>query len=111
MTATSSRLVELGPDDALVPDWCGVWAADGLLARPDDPPRPPSDHVALGRQLTGPGGSRDGTHRAAVLDDAVVGALRFILPTKDNPTMAVVDVAVHPDHRRRGVARRCSSGV
>jgi GNAT superfamily N-acetyltransferase len=50
-----------------------------------------------------PGGSRDGTHRAAVVDDTVVGALRLLLPTKDNPTVAVVDVAVHPEHRRRGI--------
>ena len=50
-----------------------------------------------------PGGSRDGTHRAAVVEGGVVGALRLLLPTRDNPTVAVVDVAVHPDHRRRGV--------
>jgi GNAT superfamily N-acetyltransferase len=50
-----------------------------------------------------PGGSRDGTHRAAVVGGRVVGALRLLLPTKDNPTVAVVDVAAHPEHRRRGI--------
>ena len=76
---------------------------DQRADRPDEQPRPASDHVALGHQLVDPGGSRDGTHRAAVVDGGVVGALRLILPTKDNPTVAIVDVAVHPEHRRRGI--------
>ncbi len=96
-------LVELGPDDALFADWCEVWAASQRADRPDEPPRPASDHVALGRQLVDPGGSRDGTHRAAVVDGGVVGALRLILPTRDNTTVAMVDVGVHPRHRRRGI--------
>jgi GNAT superfamily N-acetyltransferase len=97
------RLVELGPDDDLFAAWYEVWAASHRADRPDQPPRPMSDHVSLGRQLVAPGGSRDGTHRAAVLDGAVVGALRLILPTRDNPTVALVDVAVHPTHRRQGI--------
>ena len=96
-------LVELGPDDALFAAWCEVWAAGQRVDRPDESPRPASDHVALGRQLVSPGGSRDGTHRAAVVDGGVVGALRLLFPTKDNPTVAIVDVAVHPEHRRRGI--------
>jgi GNAT superfamily N-acetyltransferase len=95
--------VELGPDDALFPAWCEVLAASQRADRPEEPPRPASDHVALGRQLVAPGGSRDGTHRAAVVDGGVAGALRLLLPMKDNPTVAVVDVAVHPEHRRRGI--------
>jgi GNAT superfamily N-acetyltransferase len=99
----SPDLVELGPDDDLFSAWCEVWSASQRAERPDESPRPASDHVALGRQLVAPGGSRDGTHRAAVVDGGVVGALRLLLPTKDNPTVAVVDVAVHPQHRRRGI--------
>jgi GNAT superfamily N-acetyltransferase len=101
----SLGLFELGPDDDLFPAWCDVWAASQLADRPDETPRPASDHVALGRQLVGPGGSRDGTHRAAVVDGGVAGALRLLLPTKDNLTVAIVDVAVHPDHRCRGIGR------
>ncbi|WP_116450513.1 GNAT family N-acetyltransferase [Blastococcus litoris] len=99
----TSRLVELGPDDALFADWCAVWAAASLAERPDEPPRPAADHVAIGRELLTAGGSRTGTHRAAVVDGAVAGALRLILPTRDNTTVAIVDVAVHPAHRRRGL--------
>jgi GNAT superfamily N-acetyltransferase len=33
----------------------------------------------------------------------VVGALRLLLPVRDNTTVAHVDLAVHPGHRRRGV--------
>jgi GNAT superfamily N-acetyltransferase len=95
--------VELGPDDALFRAWCEVWAAGQRLDRRDESPRPASEHVALARQLVTPGGSRDGTHRAAVVDGVVVGALRLLLPMKDNPTVAIVDVAVHPDSRRRGI--------
>jgi len=97
------RLIELGPDDALFPDWCGVWAAAQLADRPDEAPRTATDHVALGRELLSDGGSRTGTHRAAVVDGAVAGALRLILPLRDNGTVAIVDLAVHPDHRRRGI--------
>ena len=103
MPSLSFDIVELGPDDALFPAWCEVWAAGQRVDRPEESPRPASDHVALGRQLVRPGGSRDGTHRAAVADGGVVGALRLLLPTKDNPTVAVVDVAVHPGTRRRGL--------
>ncbi|TFV91063.1 GNAT family N-acetyltransferase [Blastococcus sp. CT_GayMR16] len=103
MPSPALELVELGPDDGLFAAWCEVWAATERADRPDESPRPASDHVALGRQLVSPGGSRDGTHRAAVVDGGVVGALRLLLPTKDNPTVAVVDVAVHPEHRRRGI--------
>lgn len=105
MPSPSISLVELGPDDVLFPAWCDVWAATQRADRPDESPRPATDHVALGRQLVSPGGSRDGTHRAAVVDGGVVGALRLLLPTKDNPTVAVIDVAVHPGHRRRGIGR------
>jgi GNAT superfamily N-acetyltransferase len=97
------RIDQIGPDDEGFPAWCEVWAAGQRADRPDDPPRPASDHVALGRQLVAPGGSREGTHRAAVVDGAVVGALRLILPVQDNTTVAVLDVAVHPEHRRRGI--------
>jgi GNAT superfamily N-acetyltransferase len=100
---TSARLVELGPDDALFAAWCDVWAAAETADRPGEPPRPAGEHVALARQLVGPGGSRDGTHRAAVVGGDVVGALRLLFPLRDNTTVAVVDLAVHPGHRRRGI--------
>jgi GNAT superfamily N-acetyltransferase len=103
VTLSAAHLVELGPDDALFPVWCEVWAAGQRVDRPDEPPRPASDHVALGRQLVSPGGSRTGTHRAVVVGEAVVGALRLIMPLLDNTTVAFVDVGVHPDHRRRGL--------
>jgi GNAT superfamily N-acetyltransferase len=98
-----SRLIELGPDDALFRDWCAVWAATQLADRPDEAPRSAAEHVALGHELVADGGSRTGTHRAAVVDGAVAGALRLILPLRDNVTVAILDLAVHPDHRRRGI--------
>ena len=96
-------ILELGPDDDAFAQWCEVWSASQLADRPDEQPRPAGDHIALGRALVTPGGSRDGTHRAAVVDGAVVGALRVLLPLRDNPTLAVLDVAVNPAHRRRGI--------
>lgn len=103
MTTVDVRLADIGPDDAAFAQWCGVWAAGELLDRPDEPPRPVQEHVALGRELVRPGGSRGGTHRAAFIGDDVVGALRLILPLRDNTRVAFVDVAVHPEHRRRGI--------
>jgi GNAT superfamily N-acetyltransferase len=97
------QIVQTGPDDARFPAWCEVWAATQRADRPDEPPRPARDHVALGRRLATPGGSMAGTHRAAVADGGVVGALRLLLPVRDNTTVAYVDLAVHPAARRRGV--------
>ena len=97
------RLIQIDPDDRLFLDWCGVWAAAQLADRPGEAPRGAADHVALGRELLADGGSRTGTHRAAVVDGAVAGALRLILPLRDNGTVAIVDLAVHPAHRRRGL--------
>ena len=95
--------MQTGPDDARFPTWCEVWAATQRADRPDEEPRPVRDHVALGRRLATPGGSMAGTHRAAVADGGVVGALRLLLPVRDNTTVAYVDLAVHPVARRRGV--------
>ncbi|MGY1624073.1 GNAT family N-acetyltransferase [Geodermatophilus sp. SYSU D00965] len=103
MTSTCAHLVELDPDDARFPAWCAVWAAVESADRPGELPRPAVEHVALGRQLVAPGGSRDGTHRAAVAGGDVVGALRLLLPLRENTTVAVVDLAVHPAHRRQGI--------
>ncbi|RBY85494.1 GNAT family N-acetyltransferase [Blastococcus sp. TF02A-30] len=103
MTCSPVRLVEVGPDDDLFAGWCAVWSAAQVADRPDEAPRPAADHVALARQLVEPGGSRGGTHRAALAGADVVGALRLLLPLLDNPTVAFVDVAVQPAHRRRGV--------
>ncbi|MBM7806496.1 GNAT superfamily N-acetyltransferase [Geodermatophilus bullaregiensis] len=97
------QIVRTGPDDERFTAWCQVWAATQRAERPDEEPRPASDHVALGRRLTTPGGSTGGTHRAAVADGTVVGALRVLLPVRDNTSVAHVDVAVHPATRRRGV--------
>ena len=102
MSGPAVHLVETCPDDALFASWCDVWAASQRADRPGERPRAAVEHVALARQLLAPGGSRDGTHRAALVDGVVVGALRLLLPLRDNPTVAVVDLAVAPDARRRG---------
>src|SRR4051794_39901235 len=68
VTSPVPALLELGPDDDLFPAWCDVWAATQLADRPGEAPRPAAEHVVLGRQLVEPGGSRDGSHRAAVVD-------------------------------------------
>jgi len=103
MSSPTVDVLETRPDDVLFAAWCDVWAASSRAERPDERPRPASEHVALGRQLLAPGGSRDGTHRAGVVDGEVAGALRLILPVRDNPTVAVLDLAVSPAHRGRGV--------
>lgn len=106
MSTPEVEVVETRPDDHLFGAWCAVWAASERADRPDEPARAVSEHVALGRQLLSPGGSRDGTHRAAVVGGTVVGALRLLLPLRDNPTLAVLDLAVAPDARRRGTGTR-----
>ena len=97
------QLLETAKDDERFAAWCEVWASSQRFDRPDELPRPASDHVALGRRLVTPGGSMGGTHRAAVAGDTVVGALRLLMPVLDNTAVAYVDLAVHPEHRRRGI--------
>ncbi|MGY1679191.1 GNAT family N-acetyltransferase [Geodermatophilus sp. SYSU D01176] len=97
------QILRTGPDDELFAAWCEVWAASQRADRPDEPPRPARDHVAVACRLVTPGGSMAGTHRAAVDDGTVVGALRLLLPVRDNVAVAHVGLAVHPDHRRRGI--------
>ena len=106
MSTPRATVVETTPDDDLFGPWCAVWEAAQRADRPDEAPRPASEHVALARQLLAAGGSRDGTHRAAVVDGVVVGALRLLLPLRDNPTVAVLDLAVDPAARRRGTGSR-----
>lgn len=43
---------------------------------------------------------------AAVEAGTVVGALGLVMPVHDNPRLVVVNLAVHPDHRRRGLGSR-----
>jgi GNAT superfamily N-acetyltransferase len=103
VSAPTLRLLEVGPDDDAFAAWCDVWAAVETADRPDQPPRPAREHEVLARRLLEPGGSRVGTHRAALLGEEVVGVLRLLLPLRDNTSVALVDLAVHPDHRRRGI--------
>lgn len=97
------QLQEISPEDGGFLAWCEVWAAGERLDRPGQPERPVSNHLALGRALVAPGGSRDGAHWTAMVDGRLAGALRVILPMQDNLRLAVVDVAVHPDYRRQGL--------
>ncbi|NEK59605.1 hypothetical protein GCU56_17245 [Geodermatophilus sabuli] len=48
------HLLEIGPDDERFAAWCEVWAATQRADRPEDPPRPASDHRALARRLLAP---------------------------------------------------------
>ena len=100
MTVPAARIVDLGPDDDLFPAWCEVWAAAQHDDRPDDPRRPAREHVALGGELVAPGGSRDGVHRAAVVEGAVAGALRVLLPLKDNTSVAFRQQHAHGGGQR-----------
>src|SRR3712207_9571807 len=56
-----TEIYTLSLHDAL-PIWCEVWAPGQRADRPDELPRPASDHVALGRRLVAPGGSRSEEH-------------------------------------------------
>ena len=100
---TALQLVDVMPDTDTFTGWCEVLAASARAERPDDPPRLAAEHLAVTRDLLAPGGSRDGVLRAAVVDGAVVGAARVVLPLQDNLQVASVDLAVAPEHRRQGV--------
>lgn len=86
--------------------WFEPWAQAlrvGLVDGRDDPPMwHPEERLA---SLRRPSSSFATAVVAAVHSDEVLGGARLLLPRRDNTTLAMVELAVEPRHRRRGVAR------
>ena len=102
-TTDGVQIADTAPGGDRFAEWCAVWAHAELHDRPAEPARAALEHEALARELLAPGSARSGAHRALLDDDGrVVGALRLICPERDNTSLAVVDLAVLPDARRRG---------
>ncbi|MCW2681134.1 MAG: GCN5-related N-acetyltransferase [Frankiales bacterium] len=96
------EVVELDPkDDAAFAQWFAVVEASDLLERPDDPSW--LQHEQQRASLSDEDNRK--VMLAAVQDGAVVGAARMELPQKDNEHLCEAVLVVHPDARRRGIAR------
>ncbi|WP_239082198.1 GNAT family N-acetyltransferase [Actinoplanes teichomyceticus] len=92
------------PDDAAeneLADYYQLALADARTERPDDPE--PTYEAAIGRLRTPLTALGRCVHRAAYADGRLVGLISAGLPEDENVEQAVVDVKVHPDHRRRGI--------
>lgn len=104
MSTMSIRVVPvttLDPAQAeLARAWNDVFVASAVAVLGDD-------HDAwsmVSRRAREASPQWDRRYLAALDDqDAVVGAADVSMPTRDNPTLALVELDVHPDHRRRGV--------
>lgn len=87
-------------DDTALAAWQAAMAA-GLGAGRDDPPILSLDDVRA--TYRAPETSYLHEAYAAVDGEAVVGTGNLSAPLRDNPRYADVEVAVPPEHRRRGV--------
>ena len=92
-----------GLDDSqrdLFTRWAEVYAASGCAVFGDE-------HTAWGadelRELERNPHRRTIAAAAVQPDGEVAGAVLVVLRTRENPRVAFLSLAVHPDHRRRGV--------
>ncbi len=90
-------------DDADFAAFFAVFAAATELSRPGEPSW--LRHEEQVRSVAGLGADADTARHCLTVRDGgqVVGAVRLELPQRDNLHVCEFDLAVHPDHRRRGV--------
>jgi GNAT superfamily N-acetyltransferase len=87
--------------DADLADLHALVAAVAALDRPHDPAPVAADLAARLRHSERP--DRRMIHLVARTAAGVVGCASIWLPLLDNLTMALADIRVHPDQRRRGI--------
>lgn len=80
--------------------WNGVFVASAVAVLGDD-----HDVWSMSSRRAREASPEWDRHYLAALDEngVVVGAADLSMPTRDNPTLALVELDVHPEHRRRGV--------
>jgi GNAT superfamily N-acetyltransferase len=86
--------------DADVADLFAVQAAVAAADRPADPPPQPEDLAATVRSVRT---DRRRPHFVARDGDTAVGGAVLWMSLVDNTHLGMLDLRVHPDHRRRGV--------
>ncbi|MEV0645313.1 GNAT family N-acetyltransferase [Phytomonospora sp. NPDC050363] len=87
-------------DDAVFNAWHAA-ASEGVGAGRHDPPLYSAAQSAVAYRATD--GPYDYELYGAVVDGEIVGTVRVELPKHDNRTLADIEVAVVPAHRRRGI--------
>ncbi|MEV4626675.1 GNAT family N-acetyltransferase [Micromonospora sp. NPDC049523] len=97
---TSPFTADDATEDELA-DYYGLVLADARAERPDDP-EPTYDSV-IGRLRTPFTALGRCVHTAAYVDGTLVGLISAGLPEDENVEQAILDVKVHPEHRRRGI--------
>ena len=101
MAARIVPVTTLDPDPAavaLAQRWNDVFVASTVATMGDD-----HDAWSMASRRAREGStSWDHRYLAGVADGTVVAAGEIVLPRRDNLTLALIDLAVHPDHRRRG---------
>jgi GNAT superfamily N-acetyltransferase len=100
------RVDQLDPrDDAAFDEWFAVVEAADALARPGEPGSLRQEEQQLSLDALRPGSDSCHVLLAAHEGDRCLGAARLELPQRDNLHTCEVELVVHPDARRRGVAR------
>lgn len=99
--------IELRPvnpaDDAAIDAYHGICAATRAHDVPD---LPPLTRASVAAEMRHPQPARLNHYFVVRVDEAPVGAMHLVLPTADNRHAAMLEVWVHPDHRRRGIGRQ-----
>lgn len=95
------RIIELDPaDEELVSGAFDVMRAAHAV---DTPEHPPPHRGMFAKTLRHPVPEADTVDFVAVVDGTVRGRLHICLFNRSNRHVAVAELTVHPEHRRRGV--------
>ncbi|WP_433055402.1 GNAT family N-acetyltransferase [Dactylosporangium sp. CS-033363] len=103
MAQSTLEIVEVGADDPAAVD--AAFAIAGASVGADLPDFPPECRYQYDMQFRVP--PTRGPRRYFLARDGAepVGVVQVDLPRHDNLDKAVIDINVHPDHRRRGIGR------
>jgi len=105
-TTTQVQVVPVDPhDDEAFAAWFAVSEAAEHHDRPDEPGWLLHEQRSISVDGTRPDADTRCLLLGASDGERLVGAARLELPQRDNLHLAELDLSVHPDARRRGVAR------
>jgi GNAT superfamily N-acetyltransferase len=107
------RLTPVTPDDdSAIDAYHSICAAGRAHDNPDFPPLT-REHVA--GEIRHPAPSREYHYflieDGGIEDGGPVGALLLSLPLEENLHLTMVELWVHPDHRRRGIGREAFEAI
>ena len=99
------RIVPLADDRAAFEIDRAAFEIDRAAAEADTPDIPIGTFESYRARLRHPWPGNQLEHHLAIRDGVPAGHLELALPQLDNLANVIVELSVHPEHRRRGVGR------